>query len=94
MAFVILGLVGLIAIVNLACWIIVLIQLFKAKGPAHGIGGICCGLYTLIWGWQNADALDAANPPIAGLKYKQIVMIWTGCVGVNVLLNIVMRAVQ
>ncbi|MBX7101773.1 MAG: hypothetical protein K1X89_28925 [Myxococcaceae bacterium] len=93
MGMAILGLSGLISIVNLVAFIIVLIQLFKAKGAGHGIAGLCCGLYTLIWGWQNADALDANNPPVI-MKYKQWMMIWTACIAVNIVLNIMMRAVR
>jgi hypothetical protein len=89
----ILGILSLvISVVNLACLIVFVIQLFKAKGPMHGVLGICCGLYTLIWGWQNADQLDAANSPPAGLKYKQWIMIWTGAVLVNIVLNIMAQA--
>ena len=89
----ILGLLSLlISLVNLACLIIFLIQLFKAKGVGHGIAGLCCGLYTLVWGWQNADALDAANPPPAGMKYAQWIRIWTGAVVVNIVLNIASQA--
>ncbi len=85
----ILGLVGLlIGLVNLACLIVFLIQLFKAKGVGHGIAGLCCGLYTLIWGWQNADQLDAANPPVAGMKYAQIIRIWTGGVIGSIVINV------
>lgn len=93
MGMAIVGLSGLISIVNLVAFIIVLIQLFKAKGAGHGIAGLCCGLYTLIWGWQNADALDANNPPVI-MKYKQWMMIWTACIVVNIILNIMMRAVR
>ena len=93
MGMAIVGLSGLISIVNLVAFIIVLIQLFKAKGAGHGIAGLCCGLYTLIWGWQNADALDANNPPVI-MKYKQLMMIWTACIVVNIILNIMMRAVR
>ena len=35
---------------SLACWIMVLIKLFKAEGPLYGILGIICGLYALVWG--------------------------------------------
>lgn len=93
MGMAIVGLSGLISIVNLVAFLIVLIQLFKAKGAGHGIAGLCCGLYTLIWGWQNADALDANNPPVI-MKYKQWMMIWTACIVVNIILNIMMRAVR
>ena len=91
MAMALLGLSGIFSIVNLAAFIIVLIQLFKAKGAGHGIAGLCCGLYTLIWGWQNADNLDANNPPVI-LKYKQWMLVWTICIVVNIILNIVSQA--
>lgn len=85
----ILGLLSLLlSLVSLGCLIVFLIQLFKAKGVGHGIAGLCCGLYTLVWGWQNADQLDASNPPIAGMKYAQIIRIWTGIVIGQVVLNI------
>jgi hypothetical protein len=88
----ILGLIGLlVSLVNLAALIIFLIQLYKAKGVGHAIGGFCCGLYTLIWGWQNADALDASNPPVL-LKYKQWIMVWTGCILLSIVLNIATQA--
>ena len=38
----------------LVCYIIVLVKLFKDKGPIHGVLGLLCGLYTFIWGWINA----------------------------------------
>jgi hypothetical protein len=90
------ALLGLLAIplglINLAALIIFLIQLYKAKGPGHAVAGFCCGLYTLIWGWQNADNLDASNPPIL-MKYKQWILVWTGCLIGNVVLNVVMQVV-
>ena len=53
----ILGILALIAgLASLVFFIMVLIQLFKAKGALHGILGILCSLYTFIWGWINADA--------------------------------------
>lgn len=90
MQMVIMALSGLISIVNLAAFIIFLIQLFKAKGAMHGILGFCCGLYTLIWGWQNADTLDANNPPIL-MKYKQWILLWTAAIVVNIILSVVMQ---
>jgi hypothetical protein len=76
-----------LSLVNLAALIIFLIQLYKAKGVGHAIAGFCCGLYTLVWGWQNADALDASNPPII-LKYRQWILLWTGCIVANIVLNL------
>ena len=82
---------GLASLVNLACLIVVVIQLWKAKGPLHGILGVCCGLYSLIWGWQNVDTLDANNPPPLGLKYRQWLMIWSAAIGFNVLCSIIVQ---
>ena len=92
MQMILLALSGLLSIVNLAALIIFLIQLFKAKGALHGVLGFCCGLYTLIWGWQNADTLDANNPPIL-MKYKQWIMLWTACILGSVLINVLMQIV-
>jgi len=91
MGIVILGLAAIIGIVNLVAFVIFLIQLFKAKGALHGILGFCCGLYTLIWGWQNADQLDANNQPII-LPYKKWILIWTICIVINIILNIASQA--
>lgn len=91
MAMILLALSALVSIVNLAALVIFLIQLYKAKGVGHAIAGFCCGLYTLIWGWQNADSLDASNPPVI-LKYKQWIMLWTGAILANIVLNIAGQA--
>ena len=91
MAGLFMGLGGLFGLGSLVCFIIFVIQLFKAKGALHGILGIICGLYTLIWGWQNAASLDAAGGA-PGLKYKQWILVWTGCIVGNIVLNAVGRA--
>lgn len=64
---------GLSAIGSLICFIMVLIQLFKAKGALHGILGLFCGIYTFIWGWMNAKALNLSK----------IMLIWTICIVVS-----------
>lgn len=51
----------------LVCTVLVLIQLFKAKGAAHGILGILCGFYPYIWGWMNATTLNL----------KKVMIWWT-----------------
>ncbi len=91
MAAAIMGLSGLLGLASLVCFIIFVIQLFKAKGALHGILGIICGLYTLIWGWQNAGSLDAAGGA-PGLKYKQWILVWTICIVGQIVLNFVARA--
>jgi hypothetical protein len=70
------GVQTLTGVVNFVCLVIFLLRLFELKGLGHGIAGFCCGLYTFIWGWQNADSLDASYGAV-GLKYKQWIMLWT-----------------
>lgn len=62
------------------CFIMVLIKQFQNGGVVHGIIGIItCGIWTLIWGWMNADKLNIKN----------LMMIWTplyvGCIILNVI---------
>ncbi len=52
---------------SLICLILVLIKLFPAEGPVKGVLGIICGIYTFVWGWQNADRFNL----------RQIMQIWT-----------------
>lgn len=67
-----------VAIANLVCLIIVLTKLFPKEGALKGIFGIICGLYTFIWGWQNAKSEDIQN----------VMIIWSFCVGLNIVLNV------
>ena len=63
---------------SLVCLILVLLKLFPDKGVGWGIFGIICGLYTFIWGWQNA----------ARHGIQQIMMIWTACFVASIVLNV------
>ena len=63
----------------IVCWIMVVIKMFQDAGPLHGILGIICGLYALIWGWMNGSRLGIKN----------IVMIWTLLIVVNIVLGFV-----
>ena len=65
-------------IASLVCFIIVLTKLFPKEGVGMGIFGIICGIYTFIWGWQNANALDIKNVMIA----------WSFCIGINIVVNV------
>ncbi len=69
----------LFSIVSLICLIYVVIKMFSEKGALHGILGLICGLYALIWGWQNADRLDMRN----------VMMAWTAAI----ILGIVVGAI-
>ena len=51
-------LASLAGLVSLGCWIFVLIKMFPAKGPLHGILAIICVLYAFIWGWQNSSKYE------------------------------------
>jgi hypothetical protein len=55
----------------------VVIKMFQDAGPLHGILGLICGLYALIWGWINADRLGIKN----------IMMIWTLLIIVSLVLG-------
>lgn len=46
---------GLSGLGSLVCLIMVVIPLFKTEGALWGIFGIICGIYTFVWGWQNAE---------------------------------------
>ncbi|HEX4949480.1 MAG TPA: hypothetical protein VFZ34_22585 [Blastocatellia bacterium] len=60
-------LLAVVGLAQLVLFIIVLIKLFQNEGPLYGILGLICGIYTLIWGWMNADKLNI----------RKIMLIWT-----------------
>lgn len=62
----IIGIIG--AVASLGCWIFVLIKMFPAKGPLHGILAILCGLYAFIWGWQNSSKYE---------NMRNVMIVWT-----------------
>jgi len=64
---------GISVLGSIICFIMVLIQLFKAKGALHGILGLICSLYTFIWGWINAKTLNLSK----------LMLIWTICLLVS-----------
>lgn len=72
----------LVGLGSLICFIIVLIKLFQNEGALKGVLGLICGLYTFIWGWMNADRLGIRN----------IMMIWTLLVIIQLVLNFVFGA--
>ena len=68
----------LVGLGYLVCFIIVLIKQFQNAGAIHGIIVIVtCGIWTLIWGWRNADK--------PGLK--RIMWIWTFVFLICLILN-------
>ena len=71
----------LVGLVSIICWIIVLTKMFPAEGALRGVLGIICGLYALIWGWQNADRFNIRN----------VVLLWTVAIVVGLILNLLIR---
>ena len=56
----------LIGLASLICFIMVLIKQFQNAGIVHGIIGIItCTIWTLIWGWMNANKLNIRNLMLA-----------------------------
>ena len=74
-----LGLLALlVGIATIVCFIVVLIKLFQNEGAGKGILGLICGLYTFVWGWQNASRLNI----------KPIMLAWTVLCLVGIVLRI------
>jgi hypothetical protein len=73
-----LALTGLLGIGSIVCFIIVLIKLFQQEGALYGVLGLICGIYTLIWGWQNADKL----------RIRNVMLIWSILIGLSIVLRI------
>lgn len=70
------ALVYLIGLVSLVCWILVLIKVFQSGNTLMGVLSIC-PLVCFIYGWVKVNELKA----------RQIMLIWTGCVVLNLILQ-------
>lgn len=68
----------LTGLVSLGCLIFVLTKLFPAKGPGWGIFGIICGIYTFIWGWQNANNYE---------NMRNVMIVWTVAIVLGIIFN-------
>ncbi|MBV9958582.1 MAG: hypothetical protein JO360_09180 [Acidobacteria bacterium] len=58
MAYALIGLGGLLALIGIICQIMVLVKLFQTEGAGKGILGLLCSPYLLIWGFMNAGRLN------------------------------------
>ncbi len=91
----IMALLAVAGLANLITFIIVLIRLFKEEGAGKGILGLICGIYTYWWGWKNATRLDMADAQ-AGKKgpltYKNVMLVWTVALLIQIVLNRVAAA--
>ena len=74
---IIIALLGLGAVI---CFIMVLIKQFQKGGVVHVIIGIItCGIWTLIWGWMNANNLNIKNLMII------FTLLWIACIALNLM---------
>lgn len=75
----------LFSIVSIVCWVMTLVKMFTDKekgGVLHGVIGIICGLWALIWGWMNA----------ARLNHTKVMLIWTIAIVAGIICNVVFAA--
>ncbi len=73
---------ALTGIGSLVCWIWTLIKIFGDEqdgGVGKGILAVICGIYAFIWGWMFA----------AKHNHKNVMLIWTACIVVSILVQIV-----
>ena len=72
--------IALLGLGSVICFIMVLIKQFQNAGVVHGIIGILtCGIWTLIWGWMNANNLNIKNLMII------FTLLWIACIGLNLM---------
>jgi hypothetical protein len=70
------------AIGSLICWIMILIKMFQNEKPLIGILGILCSLWAFIWGWMKSSTLGT----------KKIMMIWSACIVLTIIGNVMYGA--
>ncbi|HLN31286.1 MAG TPA: hypothetical protein VK395_26330 [Gemmataceae bacterium] len=82
MGFLLSAVAGLVSIASLVCFILVLIKMFQ---NGQTVLGIVCIIFCLIgilvafiMGWVN----------VAKWNIKNVMLVWTGCIVVNIVLSI------
>lgn len=80
MSVLLLGVIAVLGLVDFACFVVILIQLFKRESVMKGIFGLICGAYTFFYGWKNATGWDLTRS-YAGQKpiFKTVMGLWTVC---------------
>ncbi len=75
-----LGIVAVLAgIGSLVCWIMILVKMFKNGETVLGIVSIFCAIVGYIMGWVKSSEWNT----------KQIMLIWTACIVVGIIANVV-----
>jgi hypothetical protein len=77
---IIFGLVGVVGLVSLVCWILVLIKIFQGGNIGLGILGIICPIFTFVYGWVKVDQY----------QIKNIMIIWSVAIVISIGLNFAM----
>ena len=75
------GLLGLVGLASLVCWIMVLIKIFK-DNVGLGVLGIFCWLFTFIYGWVKAKEYQV----------RKVMMAWTVLIVAGAILYVVFFA--
>jgi hypothetical protein len=78
MNLVALGVLGVAALVDLACWGLMLAQIFTRESVWKGLWGILCGVYAFHYGWRHAVGWDLQRAerdqkPV----HKRFMLVWT-----------------
>jgi hypothetical protein len=66
-------------VIELVCWIMVLVKIFQSGSIGLGILGIICPLFAFIYGWMKVDEFGIRN----------IMLTWSVCFGIGIALNFV-----
>lgn len=70
-----------VSIAALVCWVLVMVKVFQSGNVGMGICCIC-PLFAFIYGWIKNSELGIRN----------IMLIWTVIVVVNIVLNVAVQA--
>ncbi len=79
LAFIAFILSMLLLIVSIGCWIFTIVRAFQSGDAIIGILSIFCALVAFVMGWVNADKWN----------HRQVMMVWTGVVVVQIILSFV-----
>jgi len=74
------GLLMICYLVNIVCWIIVLVKIFQSGNVGLGILGIICGIFTFIYGWVKVDEYGI----------RQVMLVWSVVIIASIILQMMM----
>ncbi len=72
------GFFGVAALVDLGCWLVVLVQIFKREPVWRGLLGLLCGVYAFHYGWRNASGWDLRRAEQdQPMLFHRMMLVWT-----------------